>query len=470
MRTKDLLLPTLQSDRQNPDAAHGVPMADGHTVWVEGIISEVDIPSQLYTVETTTGATLVNTPRIVSSPGIIDILPQGTRVLVCKGPAYGPYIFGVVPRPANDGNILLPHLERDQEIQEGDNTLHAADGSCYVGALTGGTAVVYSTPMAHLSCNPNGHVDLMSGSFRHITAFGYSDITVTDDAVNYSIRGGASIQGTTSPELVDAWTLRIDAGSDAEMLDVRVTDTAGQTLARHYMSSSGALRQLATGGRIVEVSPEDSKIVEGREFTHIKGDSVTHVRDDRAEFYGTQETNVTGVQKVSVGGAATKTIGGQEIRLVSGQQNNILMDRTTYQIHGDYNRVLAPLYAGSIPKGQTANWINYSGGFNFVLQPTSFGKFSVFAMGLGAVQLGVDGACTYEPVTGNHIIVPIPAPFSATLFEPLKAWLLQFLAAYDLHTHPTPSGPSLPPLPTPDRVALNATMDLAMSQRVKIGL
>lgn len=454
-----------QANANNTSVSQGAPTIQGGVTWVEGVVLSSNPLAQRYTVRTDTGATFTEIPRIVSSPGLVDILPELTRVLVFKGGERGPYIVGVIAAPANETNQILPHLDGAATLEEGDSTLHAAGRECFVGALSGGTAVVYSTPMAHLMCHPEGDVDLYSGTFKHISAFGYSEISVKESSVNYSLRGGASITGSTAPDLDDAWTLRIDAGSEAEMLDVRVTDTGGRTLCRHYMSSTGMIEQVAVTGRLSEISGSDVRFIYGTEFKQVEGTSHHHVSELYTENYAEHQQTVVGPQTISVGGVYTHTVASNSNSVCTGDAAVAVLGQARAEYSGNVETVIG---ANALPTGQTAQWINKAGGhYHFVC---GLGAFNILASTPNAVNLGVDGTAIVDPLTGRHIVSVTPALYHAALYQPLEKALKQLLALFDTHTHGTGMGPSSPPIPSLDRPALEALIPLIQSQRVKIGL
>jgi hypothetical protein len=170
-----------------------------------------------------------------------------------------------------------------------------------------------------------------------------------------------------------------------------------------------------------------------------------------------------------VGGAVTQKIGGGPAVPPPAPGN---VAHKIEIINGGSETVLGNPLSGALPTAQqSANQINYVGGYNFVVQPSAIpgiGSFNVITATPGSVNLGATGAAVYNPTTGTHKITAV-APYGAMLYEPFFAMIQQLAILVDSHVHPTALGPSGPPV-VPTMPVLMPMLPLIRSKRVNIGL
>lgn len=467
MITHNDLVLGLQED--NP-AALGYP-GGGGLIWDEGIIVRVDPDEYLYTVEGDYGSTYTDIRRISNGLGSVDLLPVGCRVALLKGPPRGPYIFGVVAFPPNEDGTLMRHLEgADGRVRPGDNVVMGLKEN-FVAARSDGSAILHATPMAHISATQDGHVNVFANTYRHSSAFGEAEISKNGDGVGYSLRAGSSYSNHTGPTLDESWTLRIDAGAVGRLLDVRVTTPGGTTLGQFHMSNDGSIQMVSESSRFAQIFGSETVLVGENYIEAVDRDSTSTVKGTRSETYQEYVHQCRTGHSVVVGGTRQATVVGNELLTVAGDQISKVMGASINEVSGEYQHIIAPTYGGAVPLRQSATWVNYSGGFNFVLQPTAAGSsFNVVSSIPGSVNLGIDGApAVFNPLTGKHELLTLSAPYSAVLYEPLFTWLNLLMAWLTRHTHGSAVGPTSPAIEPPGP-SLNPTLSTFQSKRVRIGL
>lgn len=439
--------------------------------WSEGtVVGHTDGSPHYYDVMPDGGDGMLRAiPRVLINPGDSDVLPLHTRVLLCYLLPRGPYIHGVIPTPAASGQFTI--TEAGPDSLPGDRLMRSPDGN-FVAAFVGGMSALGSGGMAQVRTHANGHVDVLSETYTHHTAGSETKITRTEGETNIAVRVGASAAENAGPGTQDAWQLRIDAGSTGDLLRVSVTAPNGQELGHLHMSAGGRISLYASDGRIDHTEGDVATVAVGNAARHVtEGDSLS-VDGKRSEAYGSLSHAVTGAESYSVGAARLTSVGANDMTVVSGDQVTQVSGNTLHTLISDFQQVVAPLYDARTPLASglaSASWVNYTGGFNFVLQPTAAGNsFSVVSSLPGSVNLGVDGAAVYNPATGKHEIVAGPGVCAVTMHEPLVTWLGQLLSWLDKHEHATSVGPTTRPV-LPATPILSPTTSTFGSLRVRVG-
>lgn len=439
-------------------------------VWEEGVIIGVDTRAYVYLIEADSGATIRDARRIAETPTSASLLPVGTRVMVCVGPPRGPYIWGVVCYPPDTDGVLLQQDAEDSRYLTAGDDVRMGQRQNLVAVRENGSCVMQSNAMAHIATYPDGHVSLHSNTFRHASAFGEFGIKQSGDAVSYYVRAGSSQQNHTGPLVDDAWVLRIDAGDEGNMLDVRVTTPQNQVLSQFYMGSDGAIRVLTEADRFSRVYGTDTTKVSGNYVVDVAGNSAHSVDGTHTDSYSSYVFKCAKGFSQSILGSRDVRVSGPDFLVVGGDQFHKTMGSSRHEITGGYERIITPVNGGPMPP-QNAVWINTAGSYQFV---TGFpGAFTVVTGATpNGVNLAVDGAAVYEPTTGKYLVTARPGGHHAVLGEPLVRWLKALMSWMDSHTHGTGVGPSTPPV-IPSSISpdlLPMPVDLYfLSQRVTLG-
>lgn len=447
-------LPTPTQTKPVSQRLHETTFTDAPSGLREGVVLSVHTTAgapTLYDIGLV-DATLIGVPRILASPGDAEILPVGTHVVVTQL-TRGPYILGVLEGYRDAPQLLVGDGTPGVPDQlPGDRVIRSASGN-YVAALNGGTSAVYGSETSYVKAHGSGLLESVGYEARSRTAAALSTVTVTDDAVNWALRAGSSVTYHTGPLTKDAWVFRADLGSEGDILSVRVTDTQGATLSKFHMHGDGSLDIVAAVSSRTSMR-DDLTVQYGNAIRTVGKTDTLEVEGARRESFGTQTTAVAGRQGVETGGARSVVVGGASSVVVGGEASRLVRGaQETHETFGKYQHVMAPVYGGPvIPtpvlKAEAA-WINYTGGFAFVMQPTAVGSsFSVvtgaaFPMGVG---LGVDGTAVYNPVTRTHEVIPLPPIYGAVLYEMLASWITQLLTYIDTHSHGSAVGPTTPPI------------------------
>jgi len=469
-------LPTTGLSIPQRDLSGGRPVPPRtDNIWEEGTVETANPVTHTYRVRVDGAADLENVPRILNSPGDYELLPEGTRVLVCRSLPKGPTIMGVLGGAPDKSTrrVTEDSTDASNELIPGDRVMRSPDGN-FFGALTGGMNVMRSSGMAQIRTYDNDRVDFYAHTFYMLTAFGETRITRTGNEVNYSIRGGANMRANSGYAVKDASTFRVDAGAEGDMLDVRVTTPLNKVLSRFHMGSDGSMSVEAKNSRMETIAGSDVKVVTGQEVSEIVGTVNRRVTNKVTDRLGSYELDLDGTYEVSVGGARLETVVGNDQSYVAAAAVRTVEGTNTLTTQNSSEHVIAPVYSTSPPPVPPAfaSWINYSGGYNFVIQPTALaGSFNVVSSLPGSVNLGVDVAlmpAVYNQLTGQHTVVPIPAPFGVVMFEQLATWLSSLLSWMDTHVHGTAVGPTTNPV-APAGPTLSPQLPTFRSTRVAVG-
>ena len=484
--------------------------------WESGTVLDYFPNQHAYRVQGSRSGILEYVPRLINDPGETSVLPRGTLVAVHHELGY-PVIDKVIPAATLQSVNLNPtQLSEVQGVGGNDSVYQSAEGANYcppgapvdaisgdwirrspdgnhVGALAGGMNVMHSGPMAQIRTHQlDDLVEILSHNFKHITSMGDMNIVNEEGKTSLVWRAGSD-QSNENGANRGNWTIRLDIGARpaGDLFTFEVTTPEGQSLCKVHMSSNGRLELLGAAGL---------------DFT--SGDRGPM----RTDVGGDQETDIRGDQVESIQGDVTRSIGGSRLTETSKDDNLIVgnslaetinTDRNTYVggvikqkvqgglplppasvgflagayefINGGVETVIASPLSGGVPTAQqTCNYVNYAGGFNFVIQPTSLNpKFNIVSMMPDSVLLGANGAAIPSADGTAHTVTAI-APFHVMKYEPFEAMMTILLKWLNMHTHlgaMGPTGPAQMGATGPvDLMVAPPVVQIIKSLRVAVGL
>lgn len=424
-----------------------------------GFVLSCDAARDVYRVQTNSGRVIV-VPRIRSSLGDHDRIPNGTPVRIDFSLG-APYIDGILPpetrqtafdSPANVTDTVGhggedPILNRNMlvggraagepnDILPGDFVRASSDGAV-IGALHGKVALLRGSPLAQVRAHgENDNLEIISGTYRHITWMGESRIVNDQGKTSFIWRGGSD-QLTQTGADEERYTLRLDLGHTGDVADFRVTTPEGSDLFHFHVSPEGRLSIFAQGGidmagggrgqhpqrlqgdQLTEIDGTRTLRVTGAATTQLQNNHEFSVGENLTISTGRNySTRVNGDRDLSVGGLSTTTIVGNTVIFVSEGNHDLLVQRgnatfTTTQGHFQF--------------------LGFVGNMDIDLRQ---GQHLVRTRIADSIKLG-EGAQSH-----------------ATKFEELAQELHRLIADYNafkagvsLHVHPIP-GPSTGPSPT----------------------
>lgn len=367
------------------------------------------------------------------------------------------------------------------DVLGGDWVRASPDGNL-VGVLAGGTNVVRSSPMAQLRTHALGNlVEIISSNYRHITAMG--DCTVLADGDKTSLTWRAAANQTDNGAQSEDWTLRLDVGATGDLFNFEVTTPAGQTLSRIHLSADGRMEFFATAG--MDITCGDKGVcredLAGHKVQTVRGDSVQQVGGSAQRTVdGNDEQLVSGSITCAVGQNRRTTVSGDDLAYAAGRKVTKVRGGEApggvacrYEIiNGGVETVVGNPFSGALPAGQGQTWVNYAGGFNFVLQPGTLegpkGRFNIISTKPDGVQLAVDGGASLNLETGAHDVTAGAAFYHAMLYEHFEALFQRLLNWLDGHTHIAAEGATTPP-ERPSSASLSSDVVKTRSSRVVLG-
>ena len=463
-----------------------------------------------YDVASRDGEPLTGVPRLLDSPGSAEILPRDTivaihdelgfwvvdRVLsigvINRQDVTTPQISAVTGGGAQDpvyaggGDTNSRPVNGPDDITEGDISKVGVDGNL-MAILRGGTNVMKSSQMAQVRTHSiNDLVEILSENFRHITCMGEMNIKNTGGKTSLSWRAGTD-QTNESGSDQENWTIKLDIGDVGDLFNFEVTTPTGQTLSKIHMSAEGELELFGAAGVLITSGDNGvhSDVTAGDKHTEVLGDLTEEFSGLVNTTTGTRTTTVKGSDQLSISQTLQETVGGDHDVFTGGVHQEKIMGGTTplpgnkaslvEYINGTAQTVLGNPASGGIPLQQMQQWVNYAGGYTFVVQPTAapfpLGGFAVMSPLPFSVHLGVDGTAIPDPVNGGHVIVPVPGPFGVMKYEPFLAMMEAMLLLLDSHVH-TATGPAAPTTPpvVPFTPTIQGLLSTIRSMRVSVGL
>jgi hypothetical protein len=480
--------------------------------WNTGIVRDYNVAMRTYTVQLSDGRQPLEMPRLIRDPGDTSILARDTYVVVHDELGF-PVIDAVLPQAPTKPVELGPHrisevrgvggeeptatISEDAanfrqpndplDVTAGDRVFTGPEGNL-LAVLAGGTNVMKSSPFAQVRTHSlTDMVEIISKVYRHITAMG--DMRIINDGGKTSLiwRAGSD-QTTENGAGEENWTIRLDVGATGDLFNFEVTTPHGNTLAKIHISADGRVEILGLNGVDV-TSGKDGEAREdlaGSKQTRIAGNLTTTAKGNRVEVIGgMSQLQVSKNMKTLVGGSTARVSTSDDLLYVGGKQQIKIQGAppvpppspgTIAQkieiINGSIETTLGNPVSGALPSvRQHATWVNYVGGYTFVVQPTAappLGSFSVVTSTPSSVLLGANGAAVYDPSTGSHRTTAV-ATFGVMKYEPFAAMMQALLNWLDTHVHGTAMGPSSPAL-VPASPAITPSMPSIRSVRVAVGL
>lgn len=476
------------------------------TRWSTGVIVDYSVSTQTYTVMTSLYPNAVNgVPRVVRDSGEVSVLAPNTEVvvhtelgiLVIDGVLKRRPLVSIdqvaVPASLSDGlgeadvplneDISYRSDGDPRDLYHGDWLRKSPDGN-HVSVLAGGVNGLVSSPLAavYTLTTPVDTVQINSHAFRHTTAMSESSITTDGDGrSNFRWYGAGDVRAQSQKE---GWTIRLDAGAEGDLVDLRVTSPDGANLAQIHISASGKITLMGVDGVDITSSSTATSVERSAGTRDIQvGRDYRLAAEGSVGFAGSDMTlSALGAYRSSASGTRAETTGGDHKSLVMGNYKQTVQGGTLPTTNVTARRDVLnggnELVIGSALKplpGQVTNTVSYSAGgaINFVIQPVAAGaKFNVVTTEPDSVCLGANGAAVENPAIGGHTVTAV-APFGVMKFEPWAAMMETLITWLDSHAHLTavgPTGPALAGPIGPIRPMLTPLLQPIRSVRVCVGL
>ena len=324
----------------------------------------VDVFPDTYscTVRTETGRHFANLPwpSLSSDPqGLAgDILvPRRGQIVIFVDDVREPYLSFSLPTSFNSSSDIPQHsVIPGGEIVGGDDTVYAGQGrknfrggkpadvlpgdrviigtqGNLLAVLESGTSILKGSELSKVICNSVGDLLQLIGRNTDIyTDFGEVSFTNDGGHVNMSLRGGAQ-QTTESSTEIENFTIQADLGHAGELVDFRICDTHGGTLAQVHFAPDGSVVRYAAGNvtenivgiynvtlnafnstiatsYVVDVGGDSSETVGGSKNITASGNSAIHSGND-ASFFGNRDVTIAAGRfgTISIGGSTENTPG-----------------------------------------------------------------------------------------------------------------------------------------------------------------
>ena len=318
-----------------------------------GLVVGVDTRRHAYRVQLANGGPISLMGRIKTGAGDLDLLPIGTPVRVDFSLG-DPYIDGVLPLsvpedpeeevesigdPAsqtaadlsqNNYGVNYRTPGEPVDLMAGDCVMRAPQGAM-VSALHGRVAFMRGSRLAEMFLyGEDNHGELHTGTWRHWTWMGYSQIEKIGSAMNYRWRGSPTQVTPTAGDSVK-YAVQLDVGASGDLIDLRVVNPTNQTLFRLHVNSQGRCELFAAGGidqtgggsstrPHVERRHGDSELVlRGRRTETIEGRHQTEHRSGFVtEVIGNRDLRVSQDLVMEIGRATEQHTGGGKVETVGG--------------------------------------------------------------------------------------------------------------------------------------------------------
>ena len=502
-------LPGLPTPISDPTTTHGDNRRGGVGVGPEpGAIAElatvVEVSADTYTYRVLTMSGKPHTvPRKRAHPSDVSLLPHGTTVIVRYDLPY-PYIDGVLDIPKVRGTA--PGVNGDvgigvtgttgyggqglsaspaggtvgeanfraagepSDLLPGDAVLAHSSGS-RVGALEGGVAVLVGSLLAQVRAHGLGDLlELISRNYRHVSDLGVLEVKNTAGKVGLSFRA-ATDQLTEAGNGEERWTVRLDIGAAADILDFRITTPTGENLFRVHIDGDGRCNVEGADGIVVRAgssSPEPnrsetagsvSERVGGDAEYRVDGARSSAVRQDATEVVGgTLDTRATVDALLSAGRDLALTAGRRGVLDAQGDASSSEPALELRTRDGDLS-----LAAGHAPRPQSKIRAKTLKG-NIELESTQAGTISLKTL-LGEIRAAaktvvVDTQGADSTILGGNKIVGHVA-----IYEALERVLLYVASTHDAHVHPANGSPPAGSM----QAGVRSLVSQAKSRRVGVG-
>lgn len=473
--------------------------------WELATILDYNIEAQTYSIMTGTQS-ITNVPRLVNDPGETTILPRDTTVVIHYELGY-PVIDKVFKQAPTAASELRPTRVSEIRGVGGEDPLYTASDDAtsfhapndpsdvlpedwvrrtkngnFIGVLLGGTNVLHSAPMAQIRTHAlDEMVEIISAQFRHLTDMG--DLNIKNEGGKTSLTWYAGADQTVECGAgAGKWTIRLEVGAKGDLFTLRVTTPDGNDLAKFHMSANGRVEILGAAG-IDFTSGSNGPMVEdvaANKVTRVSGDVTTTIKGAVKEtLRKNRDTTVAKNDTHMVGNDLNETV---------SHDRNIIVNGVCYEkvqgggpvpvpdsgavakkfeiLNGSFLVEIANPKAALSGLKQAETHVNYVDGFNFVLMPSSDGKFVFMSKKDGCVMLGADGSATQNS-DGSYTVSP-EASNNAMMYQPWETFIKQVLQWIDKHQHGTAMGPSSPPI-EPLTSSVENLYPKVKSKRVLIG-
>lgn len=317
-----------------------------------GIIVGVDTRRHAYRVQLANGGPISLMGRIKAGAGDLDLLPVGTPVRVDFSLG-DPYIDGVLPlsipedpeeqveaigdptsQTASDlsqNNYGVNYRTPGEpvDLMAGDCVMRAPQGAM-VSALHGRIAFMRGSRLAELFLyGEDNHGELHTGTWRHWTWMGYSQVEKVNGAMNYSWRGSPTQVTPTTGDSV-RYAVQLDVGASGDLIDLRVVNPTNQPVFRLHVNAQGRCELFAAGGidqtggsttrpHVDRRHGDSELILRGRRTETIEGQHRTEHRSGFVtEVIGNRDLRVSQDLVVESGRALEQHTGGNKTETVGG--------------------------------------------------------------------------------------------------------------------------------------------------------
>lgn len=328
------------------------------------------------------------------------------------------------------------------DMQPGDWARVGPKGNL-IALLDGGATILKASELAQIIAERGSDLlRLLGRNLEIMTGFGEVSFKNNGDATSMSLRGGANHTEQSSPAL-DNYTIHADLGDQGKLVDFRITDPRGNTLARVHYGPGGAVTkstvtdstELIGGQQSIEVVEDRDLTVLGNEIRDVKGD-FTQLAGRTATIESNTDTTINAGQDIGLGSIRDINVNaGRSLNVtVSGDDQNSAGDTamTTSVINGSYVVHIGDPGAGSSPSAQS--------GFEVAVKDSQ-----------GAIDLEVQsGKISLKTTTSDSVVLGgSSAEYHAMMFEKFEQFMNQFGNYIDNHQHPTGVGPTGTPIVQP---------------------
>lgn len=328
-----------------------------------------------------------------------------------------------------------------------------------VAVLEGGTTVLKASELSKVIANSVGDLLQLIGRNTDLYSdFGEIRFRNQDGRVSMSLRGGSQ-QTTETHTEQEKFTIRADLGHTGELVDFRITDTKGRTIAQSHWKPDGTVERYAD-----------------KALHEVVGTSYTFETTDKDEtisgsYTFTVGSNVNG----TVGGSLNQQVQGN-VEFTSGNDTVLTGNRDTVIAAGRFFNVAVSGSATNLPGATAYSTVVTNGSYVIDIGNPAAGDIQAALSGfqlttyLGDIQFG-------STLGKVKIRTTLPASvevggqqgtFSAMLFELFEVWATAFGTAIDTHTHGTSVGPTTPPV-VPPYASTQGSITPIKSTYVKLG-
>lgn len=346
------------------------------------------------------------------------------------------------------------------DMAEGDWARVGGEGNL-VAVLDNGTTVLKASELAQVICNRGSDlVRLLGRNLQIQTGFGSIDFKSNGNETSMSLRGGANYTDSTSPHLRDGFTIRADAGANGDLVNFRITDPRGKTLAGINYLPDGEVIQTARA--VTEtVAKDKSTTIDGNYTVAIGGDVLKDVSKTYSLSAGDDVKIESTKNVVSYSGQDSNTSSFRDINMSAGRAMSMSASGDTLALPGD---------AAMTTDVTNGSWkVSIGDPLSGDLQ-TALSGMSVDIKGLGDFSVSTTLGKVYlkTAVPDSVQLGGQVALYHAMVYELFEQFIIQLGNMLDTHTHLTGVGPSSPPV-VPPFATVSGSVPLIRSNFVTLG-